>query len=215
MLPLIYVYNDREKIEPTINVFSKQEGVLSTDIFRIIPEKRVLHIDQIKELIKQISITSPRKRLFVLYDLDLSGPPAQNSLLKTLEEKKDHDYFMIFVSQLELVLTTIRSRCNVIYIDANVKKEISLEMHEFVKILLGDSPINTLSSPLVMGMNIEKGVLFLDQLILAVYAHISSSQKKTAMFLKEILKTKSLLQSNNLNPQLAIDSLLLKLVSRG
>jgi hypothetical protein len=208
MLPLIVVYRDKDKIDPYINSFTEENHVVKPDIFHIIPEKRVLHIDQIKELIKQISITSTRNRLFVLYDLDLAGPPAQNSLLKTLEEKKETDFFLIFATQLELIVTTIRSRCNVIYIDNESQRKISPEIKDFADLLLTQHSISALSHPLVMNMTLEKAIPFLDDLILVIHAHFST--KHGISFLKQVLKTKALIQSNNLNPQLAIDALLLK-----
>jgi DNA polymerase III delta prime subunit len=210
MLPLIYVYRTSEKLEPSINQFSTENSISPADIFRIIPEKRLLHIDQIKEIIKHVSITSVHPRLFVLYDIDLAGPPAQNSLLKTLEEKKETDFFILCVTQLELVLTTIRSRCNVIYIESGDDIQVSPEVEQFADLLLSKS-LQVLSDKLVMGINLEKAVLLLDEIILSVQKRLAKDPVLAAMILKETLLTKSLLQSNNLNPQLAVDALLIKI----
>lgn len=211
MLPLIFVYRSKEVLELSINQFVEDNTISKADIFRIIPEKRLLHIDQIKELIKHVSITSVHPRLFILYDIDLAGPPAQNSLLKTLEEKKETDFFILCVTQLELVLTTIRSRCNVIYIEPGNEIQISAEVEQFVELLLSKS-LTVLSDKIVMGINLEKAVILLDELVLAVLKRINKSPVISAKILKETLLTKSLLQSNNLNPQLAVDALLIKIV---
>jgi DNA polymerase III delta prime subunit len=211
MLPLIYVYRTPEKLEPSINEFVKENSIAETDIFRIIPEKRLLHIDQIKELIKHVSITSVHPRLFVLYDIDLAGPPAQNSLLKTLEEKKESDYFILCVTQLELVLTTIRSRCNVIYIESGKDIVVSQGVDQFSELLLQKS-LTVLSDKLVMGINLEKAIILLDEIVLAVQKRIKDNPKLCALILKEALSTKALLQSNNLNPQLAVDALFIKII---
>lgn len=211
MLPLIFVYRSKEKLEPSISQFINENSVSEADVFRIIPEKRLLHIDQIKELIKHVSITSVHPRLFVLYDIDLAGPPAQNSLLKTLEEKKETDFFILCVTQLELVLTTIRSRCNVIYIESSEDIKISTEVEEFSALLLQKS-LQVLSDKLVMSINLEKAVVFLDELVIATRQKIEKNPKLSALIMKEALSAKALLQSNNLNPQLAIDAFLLKII---
>lgn len=210
MLPIIFVYKNREMNEQTVADFAAENAIPRECLFHLIPEKRQLSIEQIRLLKKQMITTSSQRRLFVLHDFDMASPPAQNALLKTLEEKRDTDYFLLLVNQLERVLSTIRSRCHVRFADDHNSFAISEEMKKMADSLSQQKTLPLLSHPHLIGMTQEKALQFLDELIIALRTQLSKVPDKTVILLKDALKTKSLLQSNNLNPQLAIDSLLLK-----
>jgi DNA polymerase III delta prime subunit len=52
-------------------------------------------------------------RSFILYDFHLATLPAQNALLKTLEEPPEYAQFVLASSNLNSILPTIKSRCTV------------------------------------------------------------------------------------------------------
>ena len=52
------------------------------------------------------------KKIFIIKDFDNSMEAAQNKLLKILEEPPKNVYFLLTCSNSNLVLPTIRSRCN-------------------------------------------------------------------------------------------------------
>jgi len=52
-----------------------------------------------------------KTRTLILYDFHLATLPAQNALLKALEEPPEYAQFILVCSNLNSVLPTIRSRC--------------------------------------------------------------------------------------------------------
>lgn len=62
-------------------------------------------------------------RSFILYDFHLATLPAQNALLKSLEEPPEYAQFILVCSNLNSVLPTIRSRCVVKALAKNEKSE--------------------------------------------------------------------------------------------
>jgi hypothetical protein len=58
-------------------------------------------------------------------------------------------------------------------------------------------------------MNREAAVEFFDQVILWLRQKLQTGRPQPATILKKALQQKALLVSNNLNPQLAVDSFLL------
>lgn len=70
-------------------------------------------IDSVRELIS-ISVLHPMEGDAVLYLLDEAGaltPPAQDALLKLLEEPPNHVYFVLATTEPEKLKDTIKSRC--------------------------------------------------------------------------------------------------------
>jgi DNA polymerase III subunit delta' len=55
-----------------------------------------------------------RGKVFVIEQAELMNPPAQNSLLKTLEEPQGRALLILLTDQPGLMLPTIRSRCQMI-----------------------------------------------------------------------------------------------------
>lgn len=77
-------------------------------------EKEGITIDQIRELISFFRLKVPGRakirRIAVLQDADLMGIPAQNALLKLLEEPPTDSVLILTSSQPQSLLPTIRSR---------------------------------------------------------------------------------------------------------
>lgn len=82
--------------------------------FEIIePDGNSIKIEQIRELIKKVyekPIVS-NKKVYVINDSNLMTKEAQNSLLKTLEEPPEYVSIILIVSNENLFLPTIKSRC--------------------------------------------------------------------------------------------------------
>ncbi len=78
---------------------------------------RELLIDVIRHFVIQPASKTPalgRGRIFVIRDADTITPPAQNALLKTLEEPGSHARLLLVTAAAEKLLPTTRSRCQVI-----------------------------------------------------------------------------------------------------
>ena len=69
-------------------------------------------IDQVRELIARLGIRPSRSpmRVAIIDDAEALGPPAQNALLKTLEEPPGHAIIIMVSASERALLDTVRSR---------------------------------------------------------------------------------------------------------
>ncbi|MEK7168446.1 MAG: hypothetical protein AAB778_00365 [Patescibacteria group bacterium] len=77
-------------------------------------EFQLQKIEDAKELKKLVRFSFPEKTAIVLKDIDNATPEALNALLKNLEEPNNNLIYILTASNLEGVLPTIVSRCEVI-----------------------------------------------------------------------------------------------------
>lgn len=83
------------------------------DLIELFPEGASIKIKQLREgLIKDISIKpfESKYKIYVIHEGHTMGPPAQNALLKTLEEPPDYGIIIIITNNLPALLPTIISR---------------------------------------------------------------------------------------------------------
>lgn len=119
--PIILVsksYLERSEIEDYLFSLYKDFEV-NKDLNFIEPEKiKSISVDQIRNLSLEISKKNIDNRIkfFIIRSHEELGHVPQNALLKLLEEPNSNIILVIVVSDVESVLPTIRSRCNVIYL---------------------------------------------------------------------------------------------------
>jgi DNA polymerase-3 subunit delta' len=72
-----------------------------------------IKIDQVREAIDRTGYRpfEGRRRVVVIDEADALVPPAQNALLKTLEEPPPSSVFVLVTSRPDMLLPTVRSRC--------------------------------------------------------------------------------------------------------
>lgn len=93
-------------------------------------EENQLKIENIREIIEISSETAlyGKYKIFILDEADrLAGTGqavAANAFLKTLEEPAPNTIFILITSKLDLMLPTIKSRCNIINFNSLSKEEI-------------------------------------------------------------------------------------------
>lgn len=76
------------------------------------PEKGIIKIDKVRELLKSLSYKVDKgMRVVVFDDGHTLGAEAQNALLKTLEEPPENTILILVTSRPQDFLTTILSRC--------------------------------------------------------------------------------------------------------
>lgn len=82
------------------------------DVQLIVPDTKVLKVDQIRSLIQEINFRpfEGRRRVFILDDADRMNEEAANCLLKTLEEPPEKSILVLITASLYALLPTIRSR---------------------------------------------------------------------------------------------------------
>ena len=86
------------------------------DLQFIQPDGSELKIGQIRELQKQI-IYEPleaNRKVYILTNVDRMNDPAENALLKTLEEPPASSVLILLTSNIRALLPTTRSRCQIL-----------------------------------------------------------------------------------------------------
>jgi DNA polymerase-3 subunit delta' len=88
------------------------------DVLILSPEKERIRIESIRELQHSVSLSpvEGRYRVCIIGQIDQATLAAANSLLKTLEEPPPKVVLLLTADQLESVLPTIVSRCQVIHL---------------------------------------------------------------------------------------------------
>ena len=83
------------------------------DVIFIAPEKSVITVKQIRELIEELSMGSYEggKKIAIIERADCMHPSAQNALLKTLESPEGDVLFILLTDAPGALLPTVVSRC--------------------------------------------------------------------------------------------------------
>ena len=84
-------------------------------------------VDDMRALLERVNLTSPgRFKVYLLDEVHMLTPGAENALLKTLEEPPPHVVWVLATTELHKVVATIQSRCQVFelgLIDADTMTE--------------------------------------------------------------------------------------------
>ncbi len=213
MLPkLIYSQSD-SSLQQYIDSFIEKHSINNNYIYHIRAEKTELGIEQIRAMKKETITSSGSMKLFILYGFETASAEAQNALLKTLEEMQEKNIFMMLTHNKERVLPTIHSRVELIDLDThNSDYMIREEVIKLWETDLREGSFSLFESPLVTGVTKEQAVILFDELIILMKKEMAT-QSSFVSYIKYGLLKKDLLISNNLNPQLALDSFLLHILS--
>lgn len=134
-------------------------------------------------------------------------PPAQNSILKTLEEPPAFLTFVLTTPHPKLLLPTIISRCLL-----ETAKGSGGEQTNLIKEILLTEPGERLSMfEQQVGYNPEAALKFLDSMELEL-AQLLTNNKGThppTAKLKQVWKTKEFLRNPSINVKLVVDQLLI------
>lgn len=105
------------------------------DVQLIEPETKVFRVDQVRQLIQDISFRpfEGRRRVFILDEADRMNDEAANCLLKTLEEPPELNILVLLTTNLYALLPTIRSRCQILKFHSIHPREIE----EFLRASMG------------------------------------------------------------------------------
>ena len=90
------------------------------DVHHVVPEGPLIPVDVIREVVIPEAARSPfegRRKVFIIEEADRMNDPAQNALLKTLEEPQPDTVFVLISDKEEDLLETIRSRCRVVRLE--------------------------------------------------------------------------------------------------
>jgi hypothetical protein len=110
-------------------------------------EKREILIDEARAIIAEAQLmpNEAQKKIFIIYGADGLNKPAQNALLKILEEPPRHVIFILSAENPAKLLPTVRSRTRFINVSPEREDGVSNEMAEdFFRLLDEKSDIGIL-----------------------------------------------------------------------
>jgi len=86
----------------------------SVDIIRVRPEKTIITVNQVREVVIEASLRPYEgyRKVIIFYEANKIGQEAQNALLKTIEEPMEGIYFFLLAENEMFMADTIKSRCH-------------------------------------------------------------------------------------------------------
>jgi len=211
MLPIILYSHNENKTEKYLEEFINTRHIRSSNVYRFIPEKSELSMEEVRNILKLFSIRFTTDRVFIFYRFEHTSWEVQNMLLKVLEEKRDSHFIFLITSNLYSLLSTIRSRAKTVTIatDDNLSRNKT-----FVPPLLYFLTNKNIQNPLfheqLINLKKEDALIYLDDFIYYFSHQLKEKQRDTfAEILKHIFYIKNKVEKNNLNVSLAMDNLLL------
>jgi hypothetical protein len=147
---------------------------------------------------KDLQVSFSKKLLVVLLGVDNSSNEVQNSLLKFLEEDSARIEFLIPVTNPLRLTPTILSRCTV----SEFIREVSVQNKS------ADDLTHTFSFQNNSDISKEEAVERID-------SYIASPSLRSNKTLTHLLTIRKLIIDNNMNPVLALDSILIFLSKTG
>ena len=108
------------------NILGKLEEKEYIDIINYRCKKASFGVDDVREIVEEINKKpfEGDKKVIIIYDGNKLTVQAQNALLKTIEEPPNGVYIILLCESLELILDTIKSRCQIYKLSPLTKGEI-------------------------------------------------------------------------------------------
>ena len=203
-MPILLISQDKDQIEQYISNYKKENKITDSCVFKIEKQETMIKIDQIRAISQLIERTDKNKKLLIINDFDTAKKETQNALLKTLEDQAENINIILITATTTNILTTIISRTKVVKLYQQIKNITELPW-------LIDQQIN-LDDKLLKSQKIKKeeAVNLIDDCL--IYFNSSPDKgaiAKSPFFLKEVIRIRDLIIKNNLNPERAIDHLIL------
>ena len=111
------------------------------DFYVVNPDTLVIKVEELNNLLDYFETKSVRnngRRVYVIYGIERLKNDISNKLLKFIEEPENDIYGLIMTENIDLVLPTIISRCQLLTFnfDVNYDKEIIKNMKGFLRCFL-------------------------------------------------------------------------------
>ena len=209
MIPLILVCPDEKEIKVFLKSFISKNIYSADRITEIFPLKKEIVISQIKEVIRQISISVIHPRLFIFHKFDQANLEAQNAFLKSLEDGTANNQFILIVRNEYQLLPTVRSRSVITKIKNSVNSDKkAATTFDFLAKVESATDYKFLTNSLALSSSSED-VIEISEDIIHFYHKKMAKDANAIKIIKKAMNYRSLLQNNNINPQLALDNLLI------
>jgi DNA polymerase-3 subunit delta' len=185
------------------------------DVQVISPDGTTIKIEQIRRLITELSYKSraTTPRVFILWSAEAMTIPAQNALLKSLEEPPENTYLILATAQPEVLLPTVRSRCQTI--TATDQSDINESTTEITNQILAtiSNPSTTYSNLIDLASKYgdrEQALELIKQLMEAVHQQPDYPNPSAIKNLQILIQAQTDLKAN-VNVKLTLENCLFRL----
>lgn len=129
-----------------IKILGKDKDFDYIDIINYRPKKASFGVDDVRNIIEEVSKKPYEgdKKVIIIHEGDKLTVQAQNALLKTIEEPPKGVFIILLSESLELLLDTIKSRCQV-YKLTPLNKEHMLKFIKRINITQEESILSALA----------------------------------------------------------------------
>lgn len=129
-----------------LKILRKNEEADYIDIINYSPKKASFGVDDVRNIIEEVSKKPYEgdKKVIIIHEGDKLTIQAQNALLKTIEEPPKGVFIILLSESLELLLDTIKSRCQV-YKLTPLNKEHMLSFIKKINITQEESILSALA----------------------------------------------------------------------
>ncbi|GAB6168927.1 DNA polymerase III subunit delta' [Clostridium carnis] len=119
-----------------VKILNGEENRNYVDIINYRCKKSSFGVDEVRDIIEEVNKKpfEGDKKVIIIHDGNKLTTQAQNALLKTVEEPPRGVFIMILCESLELILDTIKSRCQIYKLTPLSKNEVI----EYIEILNKD-----------------------------------------------------------------------------
>ena len=159
------------------------------------PEKGSIGIENVRDGIRFLSVG--KDRILVFKSAESLTEEAQNSLLKTLEEPPGNAQIYLVTKNADLLLPTIRSRCEIVIGD-----KIAIESSENIQKIDKLSISEKISLAKTKSSSRESALSYIDDLLTASHKDLNTKNVRALFMAKKHLNA-------NTNVRLVLENLLL------
>lgn len=217
MQTFLIASNNPSFVDTQIKEIRKNLNVTPVNLFELNPQT-LISIADVRKISQTITLKPYEggDRLIIIRSIDKATIEASNALLKMLEEPPDNNYFILTSSNMNKLLPTIISRCQVIFDNKEEFKSFDFSETKKIlrqilaasagkRILLSQKWANTKEEAIQLLTNL---LLTFEQLLHKPDAEIKLSPKEIARLLTKTSKAKIYLE-RYINFKATLDVLLL------
>ncbi len=185
------------------------------NLMTISPSGSSITIDQIRELRKEIQLLGSLDRVIAFYSFEKATLEAQNAMLKVLEELSTKHLFLLFTSNIDALLPTIRSRCSLdrAY-EIRQNAQTNTQIAEMITSIRKGNSAHEMAQSYLQPSSLDDARALFRQIIAELRPSARQGDRWSYTSIKKALELLALSESNNLNAQLSVDLWVLDAKSR-
>lgn len=224
MQSFLIISKDPETSEEYALTLCKQHNIDPFDIAIIEQQEESIGIAEIRTLQKSLFLKpfKSKTKAAILKNAQNLTVAAQNALLKVLEEPPNNTLIILTVTQKDLLLPTILSRCTIIGLEDKAYELSKKETTEYVEVLsslLSDGVGEKLKRAQDLSKNKDEAVVWLENMIIVsrqkLLEDILNNNNETIEQFNNVIvsfqKTLIILKTTNVAPRFALENLFLLL----